>query len=1614
MNNRSHLQWPLVLLAMLLVTVMPKAQGWQQAYPSTVGYNVQQLFESNELIVRVKNGLTNANLYVNVATGAQAQFELTAADCDFSAFGSDLQITSDRFFDHAILANGNLRLRYATNIPAPCGSIGTVLFDEEYPLPQAVATTANSVIYNYEQKTVFVGGLLQLSQIGPATQHRYFVKKIDAVTGAQVWEYLSPIMTAPGYPVERRFQLVTGGGGAILSYGGAGNSSGTSLSLLKLDGNGQVVYDKVVGGVLSNLLGMSEAPDGSVLVRYYSASYSGPGDNFRAVKWDASGNQQFSVVAGSLLSAFIGTFQFLVTCDVALQLSNGDVLLAGHKNTNDYYYLSRISPTGQVLWVNVHTGIAPTFSHAIPIASGGFLLGGTWNGEVSLVKTDANGNISAPPTTTCPGNLLTNPGFENGLANWGILEGNPNATSNTVFAGNKSLELGGSLNQAYTVNQAVAATPNTAYTLQLQGRKANTGSYVAQARLKFYSSSWLPLSTQTGFVETNSYQLVTVTATSPPNAAYVGVEFFFVQPAAGDRVFVDEVCLTAGGGSGGCSIVTTIVDKQCYDNSTPNDPSDDLFGFTVNVASSGSGCSTQFTDGSGFSYNYGGGFGYGEFPISSGPYAVTFTDLSNPSVQNTINVQPPATCSNGGNLPDLEPINIQVPASVAVGSAFSVNFSVRNNGNMASSAVTAQIRFDNSSVGINVGTVNIGVVQPGQTIDFTTQVTVPSQVQAGPASINVTVDYLEQLVEINENNNSKGVSFEVTGGGGGSGQIDLSLNLQQLTTSPAQWSNYPVKLTISNAGPQAATGVKLKFAKPNGVVYVGGNEFTASQGSFNPNGDEIWTVGSIPANGSATLTVNYFLLNTSAPVAYAQVTAHNETDSDSQPGNGTPPTPSQDDEASTAGGNLNLPDLTLSTVNFPPTPGGAVAAGTAYSINFLPSNLGGQIPALQLPVSGSFYLSADNVLSANDILIGTSSNVPINGTPQSISGTVPASTLAGQYFAIVQLDPSDTVAESNENNNVSSSGLTITVTGGGNQQPDLTIADLQIPTASVAAGTILSYNFDASNAGTAAVPGNFTIKSYISTDQTLSANDVQDGTIQTGNYAAGFSQNNIPGASTIPASLAAGPYYLIVKIDADNAIAEGNENNNVVVKPFAITSGATVCQGDLILESQAEVNAVPGCAIVNGDLIIRSPNGAQGASSDIADLSPLLGITQINGKIIIENNDQLLDLHGLENITSAHHIAVVFCENIQNVQALSGLSGSLSFGIVMLRNPSLLHVNGLEGITEANHTLTFTNNASLQNLDGLSGLKYVTGLGIDIGENPSLTSIQGLHSLISAGGKLEIQNCDALPNLNGLENLQSADALYLLSNNSLQNVSALGSLTTVQNILNVSGNAQLSDCCIFQGLLSNGSVGSVIFENNAGNCNSAQLILDNCSNTGDPCSSITITPGPNKITIAGFSAPHVLIKVFKPNWQLAFECLDGQCANPTVVTGLGSGSHFVEVKLLNASWGEICKKTQTVGVTNLAAPTDERLRLVLDNFYPNPTAYLINIELYSPKAQAATLDFYNQQGRLVHSMKMPLELGTNTFPLLVNDWYSGTYNVIARGEETGLPAYGRFMKVWEE
>jgi subtilase family serine protease len=205
-----------------------------------------------------------------------------------------------------------------------------------------------------------------------------------------------------------------------------------------------------------------------------------------------------------------------------------------------------------------------------------------------------------------------------------------------------------------------------------------------------------------------------------------------------------------------------------------------------------------------------------------------------------------------------------------------------------------------------------------------------------------------------------------------------------------------------------------------------------------------------------------------------------------------------------------------------------------------------------------FYFSRDTVLSADDYVIRTltDSIVPFVQVDFPFNTSlVPSSFTSGTYYLIYQLDVDNVVFEKDETNNKKIFSINWN-NGNATPLPDLTLANLTVGVPSVQQGQILNFNFDGKNIGTGAATGSFTIKSYLSTDQTLDASDYQNGTIPTANYAAGTNILQIGGAMSVSNAVAAGNYYLILKIDADNQIAESNENNNVIVSTGLINVSA--------------------------------------------------------------------------------------------------------------------------------------------------------------------------------------------------------------------------------------------------------------------------------------------------------------------------------------------------------------------------------------------------------------------------------------------------------------------------
>ena len=260
------------------------------------------------------------------------------------------------------------------------------------------------------------------------------------------------------------------------------------------------------------------------------------------------------------------------------------------------------------------------------------------------------------------------------------------------------------------------------------------------------------------------------------------------------------------------------------------------------------------------------------------------------------------------------------------------------------------------------------------------------------------------------------------------------------------------------------------------------------------------------------------------------------------------------------------PDLAVTAATGPSSAG----AGTTVTFGDTTKNAGGGTAAA---ASTRYYLSADGLLDATDALMA-SRPVPALAPGASSSGsvtfTLPTSLPVGTYTVFVVADAAGNVAEAVETNN----NWILTLRVG----PDLVVSSASGPTAA-APGATLTYTDTTKNQGAAPAAG-ATTRYYLSLDTALDGSDVALGSRVVPGLAAGASHTG-SATLTIPAGTSSGAYWLLIKADAGDAVAETFETNNVVWRQLHIgadlvvttlTVPATVAAGAVVTLSDTTRN----------------------------------------------------------------------------------------------------------------------------------------------------------------------------------------------------------------------------------------------------------------------------------------------------------------------------------------------------------------------------------------------------------------------------------------------------------
>ncbi|MBO9585032.1 MAG: DUF11 domain-containing protein [Flavobacterium sp.] len=358
--------------------------------------------------------------------------------------------------------------------------------------------------------------------------------------------------------------------------------------------------------------------------------------------------------------------------------------------------------------------------------------------------------------------------------------------------------------------------------------------------------------------------------------------------------------------------------------------------------------------------------GTGSWKQLSGPSTIGFADPSNPTTAVTGTIPGLYTLEwsvTNGNCPpssdtmtlsilaiaDLELTKTVTPTTGSVGDVVTFNINVFNNNAQGGSATATNVAIrDYIPLGFAIvpgsvtysGVYNVGdntitwsglTVPSGHIIPLQFKATILStRSYVNTAEVIASDQYDPDSTPNNKNPNeddqsSAAIVLDVA---------DLSLNKSVSPTTVSINDNVIFTISVTNSGPNNATGITVSDKLPSGYTYVsdnGGGKYDKTTG--------IWNIGNLNNGNTITLqiTAKVNVATAANYVNVAEVQTAKQFDPDSTPGNGLP-----EDDMSSATVTLKQADLELTkTVSPTSAAAGDQVTFTLHLLNNGPGNATG-------------------------------------------------------------------------------------------------------------------------------------------------------------------------------------------------------------------------------------------------------------------------------------------------------------------------------------------------------------------------------------------------------------------------------------------------------------------------------------------------------------------------------------------------------------------------------------------------------------------------------------------------------------------------------------------------
>jgi uncharacterized repeat protein (TIGR01451 family) len=240
---------------------------------------------------------------------------------------------------------------------------------------------------------------------------------------------------------------------------------------------------------------------------------------------------------------------------------------------------------------------------------------------------------------------------------------------------------------------------------------------------------------------------------------------------------------------------------------------------------------------------------------------------------------------------------------------------------------------------------------------------------------------------------------------------DLSLSKTVDDAAPNVGDRVTYTLTVNNSGPDGTSNVMVRDSLPSGVTF---ESAAPSLGSYDPS-SRVWTIPSLPANGSATLEIRVVVDTPGDKTNSAEIIASSQVDPDSTPDNNIA---SEDDQAS-AVLSPELVDLALTKSLSNPAPNiGEVVTYTLGLTNEGPSTATGVAVTDRLPAGLTFDSATQTAGTYNPSTgVWSVGSVAVGATPTLTINAIVGSTVGGTNTAeVTAIDQPDSDSEPGNNN----------------------------------------------------------------------------------------------------------------------------------------------------------------------------------------------------------------------------------------------------------------------------------------------------------------------------------------------------------------------------------------------------------------------------------------------------------------------------------------------------------------------------------------------------------------------------------------------------------------------